>query len=80
MKREVEENKFVGVASDIVDLLELCGVEGTGTDAGTIASTISSHQLANMRQNQKLFVNLELTPNEKVPDEMGADCDWHGYG
>jgi hypothetical protein len=34
-------DKFVGVASDVADLLiELRGVEGTGADAGTIASTI----------------------------------------
>ena len=33
-------DKFIRVMSDVVDLLELCGVEGTGTDAGTITSTI----------------------------------------
>ena len=28
---------------------------------------------ANMCQNQKSFVSLELTLNEKVPDKMGAE-------
>jgi hypothetical protein len=33
-------DEFVGVANDLVDLLELRGVEGIGADTGTIASTI----------------------------------------